>query len=80
MSIVIPVPAIALYGVTVESVTVLCIYLVGTYLLETIEVTLTTVTVATTIFKGISASYCSVSVAVSFTVMSTRTVSLEPSG
>ena len=60
MSIVIPVPAIALYGVTVESVTVLCIYLISTYLLETIEVTLTTVTIATAIFEGVPASYCSV--------------------
>ena len=60
MSIVIPVPAIGLYGVTVESVTVLRVHLVGTHLLETIEVTLTTVTVATAVFKGIPASYCSV--------------------
>ena len=60
MRIVIPVPAIALYGVTIESVTILCIYLISTYLLETIEVTLTTVTIATAIFEGVPASYCSV--------------------
>ena len=60
MSIVIPVPAIGLYGVTVESVTVLRVHLVGTHLLETIEVTLTAVTIAITIFEGVLASYCSV--------------------
>ncbi|MBW4913403.1 hypothetical protein KZY67_12565, partial [Prevotella melaninogenica] len=53
MRIVIPVLTIGLYGVTIESVTILCVYLIGTYLLETIEVTLTTVTVAPAVFKGI---------------------------
>ena len=52
MRIVIPVLTISLYGVTIESITVLRVYLIGTYLLEAIEVTLTAVTIATAIFKG----------------------------
>ena len=60
MRIVIPVLAIGLYGVTIDSVTVLGVYLIGTYLPETVEVTLTAVTVAPAVFKRVPASYCSV--------------------
>ena len=56
MRIVIPILTIGLYGVTIDSITVLCVYLIGTYLLETIEVTLTAITVAVAVRLTVNAA------------------------